>query len=284
MARKKADEIEKENVVVEVEKKTKKATKKVSKKSEEVKVEDVEEVKKTKTSDRSVLLRELKEKAKKLAEGIESVKSDDIKEILAEKRELLVSLEDYVKTGIHLGTKVITPDMKEYVYRRRADSIGVLNTAKIDDQIKKAIDFLSKYSPEEIILVCKRDAGRDPAKLFSDATGIKSYTKKYPGGLMTNTQIEDFYEPRIVIICDAWIDRNALKDSVQTNKKIIMLADTNNYIKKADIIIPCNNKASKSLGLIFWLLARGYMAKRKIEGNLPSMNTFIGDDGQEVRE
>tara|TARA_Y100000310_G_scaffold268572_1_gene281232 strand:- start:1281 stop:2105 length:825 start_codon:yes stop_codon:yes gene_type:complete len=267
-----------------VEKTSKKKTASAVEKEEKKEVKSSEAASpKKKTSDRSVLLKELKAKAKKLASGIEGIETGDIKEELEKKKELLVPLDDYVKTGIHLGTKVITPDMQKYVYRRRADSIGVLNTGLIDDQIKKAIDFMTGFAPEEIVLVCKREAGWQAAKLFQTATGIDAYTKKYPAGMMTNTIIEEFNEPELVIVCDSWIDRNALKDALMTNKKVIMVADTNNYVKKADIIIPGNNKSGKSLGLIFWLLARGYLAKKKIsDENLRSMNMFVGDDGQAV--
>jgi len=252
-------------------------------KKEKIEKKDIEkiedkEVKKKRTSDRSNILRELKEKAKKLAETIEVVKTEDIKEELAQKRELLIPLEDYVKTGIHLGTKVITPDMKQFVYRRRADSIGVLNTSLIDDHIKKTINFISKYKPEEIILVCKKEAGWNAAKLFSEATGIKVFTKKYPAGMMTNIMLSDFFEPEVVIISDSWIDRNALNDAKRTNKKVVMLADTNNFIRNVDEIIPCNNKGGKSLGLVFWLLARGYIERNKIKSKLAPMDEFVGED------
>jgi small subunit ribosomal protein S2 len=253
------------------------------KKEKEVKekAKDEKEPKKSKTSDRSVLLKELKEKAKKLAASIEGVHTEEIKEELEKKRETLVPLEDYVKTGIHLGTRVITPDMKKFVYRRRADSIGVLNTALIDEYIKKSIDFISKYSPEEMILVCKREAGWKPAILFSEATGIKVFTKKYPAGMMTNIRLETFYEPELVIICDPWLDKNAFNDAIKTNKKRIVLCDTNNFTKDADSIIPCNNKGTKSLGLVFYLLAKGYLEKRKINNHLPSMDAFLEEDLQQ---
>ncbi|MBS3066934.1 30S ribosomal protein S2 [Candidatus Pacearchaeota archaeon] len=246
------------------------------------KLEESEDNLKKRTSDRSVLLKEIKEKAKKLQEKIEGVDTKVIKEELDKKRQLLIPLEDYVKTGIHLGTRVITPDMKKFVYRRRADSIGVLNTSLIDEHIKRAIDFMSKYSPEEVVLICKRESGWQAAVLFSKATGIKVFTKKYPAGMMTNTQLEAFYEPELVIVTDPWVDRNSLNDALKTGKKILMLADTNNFIKKADHIIPCNNKGGKSLGLVYYLLAKGYIEKRKLsDDSLESMNSFIAYDGQE---
>ncbi len=278
---------------IEVSPKEKKKTSKISKKAKVSDVEavgevdeaneEIEKATKKRTSDRSVLLKELKEKAKKLAAGIQEVGTSDIKEELEKKRELLVPLDDYVKTGIHLGTKVITPDMKNFVYRRRADSIGVLNTTLIDEKIKKAIEFLSNYPIEDIVLVCKRESGWPAARLFSEVTGIKTFTKKYPAGMMTNTGLEDFYEPEVIIVCDPWIDKNALGDAIRTNKKVIMLADTNNFISKSDLVIPCNNKGSKSLGLIFYLLARGYMEKRKIKTKMPSLYDFTGEDLQEIQ-
>ncbi len=260
----------------------------VEKKVEKKKIEKIVETekkvkkdisKKEKTSDRSVLLRELRAKAKKFAAEIKGVETEDIKKELNKKREMLIPLEDYVKTGIHLGTKVITPGMKKFVYRRRSDSIGVLNTGLIDENLKKAIDFMVKFSPEEIALVCKRESGWESARFFHDATGIRIFTKKYPAGMMTNTELEDFYEPELVIVCDAWIDRNALGDAIKTNKKVIMISDTNNYVKQADVIVPANNKSNKALGLIFWVLAKNYLERRKIDSkNLKSMEVFTFDE------
>ena len=107
MVEKKEDSKEVKEKVVET---------KVVEKVEKVKPPKKEEgVKKPKTSDRTVLLRELKEKAAKLASGIESVETGELKEEFDKKRELLIPLDDYVRTGIHLGTKVITPDMKKFV-------------------------------------------------------------------------------------------------------------------------------------------------------------------------
>lgn len=277
MPRKKKSETEEnaEEAVAVEEKEKKTKVKKAKEKAEEPENESVGL--KEKTSDRSVLLREkLKERAKKIAsEKVETIGTDEIKEEFEKKRETLVPLEDYVKTGIHLGTRVITPDMRKFVYRRRADSIGVLNTTLIDDQIKKAIEIVAKYSPQEIILVCKREAGWKAAHLFSEITGIKVFTKKYPAGMMTNIKLETFYEPELVIVCDPWIDRNALEDAIKTNKKRIVLSDTNNFTKDANFVIPCNNKGAKSLGLVFYLIAKGYIEKRNLETSLPEMDKFV---------
>ena len=43
-----------------------------------------------------------------------------------EEETILTSVDDYVKTAAYLGTKVITPSMRQYVYRRRMDGLAIL--------------------------------------------------------------------------------------------------------------------------------------------------------------
>src|SRR4030043_106021 len=146
------------------------------------------------------------EKAKKLAEKIseEGISTEELKEKVKEKKrkEILVPLEEYVKTGIYLGTRVVTPSMKPFVYRRRADGLAIFNTDIIDEKLVEGIEYLSKFEPEEIILVCKRQTGWRTADMFSKLTGIRVFTKKYPAGILTNIKLPDFFENELTIICD----------------------------------------------------------------------------------
>ena len=217
----------------------------------------------------------LLEKAKKLKEKVDTTEtSEELKEQVKIKKrdDMLIPLEEYVKAGIYLGTKVVTPDMRPFIYRRRADGLAIFNTDTIDEKLKQAIDYLSKFNAEDVILVCKRQAGWRAAKMFSELTGIRTFTKKYPAGVLTNTNLENFFENELTIVTDSWLDKNALNDTLNVKKKVLMICDTNNFSKGADQIIIGNNKHYKSLGVIFYLLAKGYCKAKGIKKEIPELD------------
>lgn len=283
-------------VIEEVEEKKKKSKKKSEKESEKKALEkDVEsevsedfiksaeaESLATEKSEKSLEERkkELLEKAKKLKEKIEVATTEELKEKvkIKKKTEMLIPLEEYVKSGIYLGTKVITPQMRPFVYRRRADGLAIFNTDLIDEKLKETIEFLSKFDAKNVILVCKREAGWKAARMFSHLTGIRAFTKKYPAGILTNTKLPDFFENELTIIVDSWLDRNALNDTLNVRKKVLMICDTNNFPKGADQIIIGNNKSEKSLGLIFYLLTRFYCKAKNIDADIPDLEWWTGEE------
>jgi ribosomal protein uS2 len=195
------------------------------------------------------------------------------------KSETILSpIEDYIKTASYLGTKVITPSMRKYVYRRRLDGLAILNTLLVDKKLSEAINFIKQYKPDEWTLICKREAGWRAAKMFSELTGVKLFTKKYPSGVLTNTILDNFIETKMIMICDPWLDKNALKDAKNIRIPVCAVCDTNNHTADADVVVIANNKSNKSLGLIFWLLAREYMKEHNIDKPLPSLEDFVGEE------
>ena len=219
------------------------------------------------------------EKVKKLKEKVEVTKTEELKEQIKAKKkaEMLIPLEEYVKAGIYLGTKVVTPDMKPFVYRRRADGLAIFNTDLIDEKLKQGIKFLSEFNAEDIILVCKRQAGWKAAEMFGKLTGIKVFTKKYPAGNLTNTSLPDFFENELTIVMDHWLDKNALNDTLKVHKKVLMVCDTNNFSKGADQVIIGNNKSARSLGVIFYLLTKGYCKEKKLKCDIPDLEWWTGE-------
>ena len=266
--KKKTEANEKTDLESSKKKTVKKTTKKTVKKTSE----------KDPSTEKEDKLAKLREKAKKLEASVDEAKDIDLKKEFSseeEQKDGLVSIEDYLKSSIHLGTRVMTPDMKSYVYKRRADGLAVFNTAMLDEMIKAGAEYLSKFAPEDVILVCKREAGWNAAKLFSKVTGVKTFTKKYPAGILTNPQLEDFIETELVVICDPWLDKNALADANNVGLKVLAICDTNNYTKGIDRFIPGNNKSAKSIGMILFLLAKLYTEMRGIKTEVPPISEWI---------
>ena len=279
-----------ELIVKTIKESIKKAAKKVADKVEDIAEEVAEQAgelaeKITEENSPAVLdnkkskLEALKEKAKALEKGIKEDRKLDLKKKIKdqdeEKENALVPIEDYLKSSIHLGTRVITPDMRSYVYKRRADGLAVFNTALLDDKLREGAEYLSKFAPENVIIVCKREAGWKAVDLFSKTTGIRAFTKKYPAGILTNSQLETFIETDLVFICDPWIDKNALTDANKIKIPVLSVCDTNNYTQGVAKIIPGNNKSAKSLGIIFYLLTKLYVESRGIKAEIPPISEFV---------
>lgn len=239
------------------------------------KTETVEEKKVSDTEEKNEKTEKEAEQEKEKSELTE-LKIDNI-ESARKKHDLLIPLEEYVKAGIHLGTKIISGNMRKFVYRRRADGLAILNTNMIDERLREAIKLISKFKPEDIILVCKREAGWNAARLLSEITGIKTFTKKYPAGIITNPALQNFFEPSLVMICDPWIDKNAMHDAIIIKIPVIGLCDTNNVTKGIDLVVPCNNKSNKTLGLVFYIIAEGYCKAKKLPFK-SKISDFTGEE------
>ena len=187
------------------------------------------------------------------------------------EEQFLVPQDEYLKAGIHIGTKLKTRYMEQFIYKTRPDGLSVLNLQKINERIGMAANMLSQYSPEDIIVVSRRENGWKAVRLFGKITGIRVFAGRYPPGILTNPALEEFLEAKLLLATDAWPDRNAINDSVKIGIPVIALCDTNNQANNIDLVVPCNNKGKKSLGLIFYILAKEYLKKR---GIIKSDNDF----------
>jgi small subunit ribosomal protein S2 len=181
---------------------------------------------------------------------------------MVEDEQLLVPTDMYLKSGIHIGTKFRTKYMKQFIYKSRPDGLAVLNLQKIDERIKVAAEMLSKYAPEDILICSRRENGWKAAKMFGKITGVRVFAGRYPPGILTNPSLDNFIEAKIVLVTDSWPDRNVINDAIKIGMPVIALCDTNNQSNNIDLVVPCNNKGKKSLGLFFYILAREYMPKR----------------------
>ena len=181
------------------------------------------------------------------------------------EEKFLVPRDVYLKSGIHIGTKFRTAYMDQFIYKTRPDGLSVLNLQKIDERVKVAASFLAQYKPEDILIVCRRENGWKAVELFGKLTGVRTFAGRYPPGILTNPNLEEYTEAKIVFVVDAWPDRNAVLDAVKIGIPVIALCDTNNQSNFIDFVVPCNNKGKKSLGLMFYILTKEFL---KLNGKL----------------
>lgn len=191
--------------------------------------------------------------------------------------QFLVQQDLYLKSGIHIGTKFRTKYMEQFIYKTRPDGLSVLNLQKIDERIKLAANMLSKHAPEEIIVSSKRENGWKAVKEFSKVTGIRALAGRYLPGTLTNPNLSNYTEAKIILVTDAWPDKNIIGDALKIGIPVIALCDTNNQSNNIDLVVPCNNKGKKSLGLFFWILAKEYLKNKGIINNDSEFKASIDD-------
>ena len=185
------------------------------------------------------------------------------------EESLLVAQDLYLKSGIHIGTKFRTKYMEQFIYKTRPDGLSVLNLQKIDERIRLAANLLSQYEPLDILILSRRENGWKAVKKFGDVTGVKMFAGRYPPGILTNPALDIFMEVKIIMVTDSWPDRNAILDAIKIGIPVVALCDTNNTSNNIDLVVPCNNKGKKSLGLLFYILAKEFQTRKGKEFTAP---------------
>ncbi len=176
--------------------------------------------------------------------------------------ELLIPLDKYLAAGLHIGTQQKTKDMERYIYRVRSDGLYVLDVRKTNDRITAAAKFLSKFDPDDILVVSTRQYGQAPVKKFGEVTGARTIPGRFIPGTLTNPSYAKFIEPKVILVTDPRSDSQAIIEARQIGVPVVALCDTENLLGNVDIVIPVNNKGRKAIALVYWLLARQMMREK----------------------
>jgi small subunit ribosomal protein S2 len=200
-----------------------------------------------------------------IKENKEEEKSED-ETAIAVGEELLLPRDTLLSAGIHIGTRMKTKDMEQFIYRVRPDGLFVLDVKKTDDRIRVVAKFLAKFESAKIASAAVRLYAQEPVKKFCEVIGATPVVGRFIPGLLSNPLYEDRIEPEVLIVSDPRADFQAVKEASSAGIPVIALCSTDNEFSGADLVVPTNNKGRRALAVIYWLLARQVLRER---GELP---------------
>ena len=174
--------------------------------------------------------------------------------------ELLVPEDTYLTSGVHIGTQQKSRDMLPFIYKVRSDGLYVLDLKRTDERIRVAAKFLSRFQPQDILIVSARQYGHKPVRKFSELLGTKCFPGRFIPGTLTNPVLPSYTECKVILVTDPSADAQALSEAKLIGVQVVGLCDANNEAKYIDLVIPTNNKGRRALAMIYWLLTREIMS------------------------
>jgi len=176
--------------------------------------------------------------------------------------ELLIPEDTYLTSGVHIGTQQKSASMRRFVYKVRFDGLHVLDIRETDRRIRISAKFLARFPPEKILVVSQRQYGQKPVKIFAKTAGAVSFAERFVPGCLTNPNLSEYYEPKVLVVTDPATDQQALSEAVSIGIPVVGLCDVNNETRNVDVVIPANNKGRVALATVYWLLSREILKAR----------------------
>ncbi len=178
------------------------------------------------------------------------------------EEELLLSQDTLLSAGIHIGTRMKTGDMEQFIYRVRPDGLFVLDVKKTDERIRVAAKFLARFEPSKIAAAAARLYAQEPVSKFCQVIGATPVVGRFIPGLLSNPLYPNRIEPEVLVVSDPRADFQAVKEASSVGIPVVALCSTDNEFMGVDFVIPTNNKGRRALAVIYWLLARQILRER----------------------
>ena len=180
----------------------------------------------------------------------------------APQEDLLMPRETLLSSGIHIGTRMKTGDMEQFIYRVRPDGLFVLDVKKTDDRLRVAGKFLARFDPKKVAAAAARLYAQEPVKKFCEVTGATPVVGRFIPGILSNPLYPNRIEPEVLLVSDPRADFQAVKEAAAAGIPVVALCSTDNEFAGVDFVIPTNNKGRRALAVIYWLLARQILRER----------------------
>jgi small subunit ribosomal protein SAe len=136
--------------------------------------------------------------------------------------EILQATEDDMQkmlaAQVHIGTQNSDFMMAEYIWRRNAQGVHIINVGKTWEKLMLAARIIVAIeNPTDVIAISARPYGQRAVLKFAQHTGAVAIAGRFTPGTFTNHITKQFKEPRLLIITDPRTDSQAVREASFVN-------------------------------------------------------------------
>ena len=186
----------------------------------------------------------------------------------------MLSQEVLKATGIHIALPSSTDDMKFYLKARDASGFNIFDMNKILSQLIVAGKFIASFDKDRVLVFGAQMNHMNAIKKFGELTGVRVVTQRLIPGALTNAQLPSYIDADLLIVSDPQnrksikpyvpnrYDTRAMDEASTIGIPIVGICDTDSTCSNLELVIPGNNKGSRAIATIFYLLTRSVLLAR----------------------